>query len=111
MIITHSCSERKMFLSSPRVSHSNRVIGFFISNDDFEKDHAMHGEAGTGPNPLHPSHIPPLERRAELCRILALGLVRLRMRENAQRSDADGEFPLHNPADQSGHATSRKETT
>jgi hypothetical protein len=63
------------------------------------------------PNPLPPQNMKPLERRAELCRILAFGLVRLRMRENAQRSDADGEFPLHNPTDQSGHATSQKETT
>ena len=55
-------------------------------------------------NPLHPRHLKPLERRAELCRILATGLIRLRQR-NAELSDQTGEFPLHNPADQSGHAT------
>ncbi|MGS4919632.1 MULTISPECIES: hypothetical protein [Mameliella] len=60
-----------------------------------------------GPNPINPNHLSPRERRTELCRILALGLVRLRMRENAQRSDTDGDSPLHNPADQSGHATSQ----
>jgi len=33
------------------------------------------------PNPLHPSLMTPTDRRAELCGLLALGLVRLRMRE------------------------------
>ncbi len=56
------------------------------------------------PNPLHPRHMTPLERRAELCRLLSLGLVRLRMRDTAQVSDGTGEFPLHNPVNQSGHA-------
>lgn len=72
----------------------------------------MASVSGTGPNALKPKHLSPTERRAELCRILALGLVRLRMRmqENAQLSAQTGEFPLHNPADQSGHATSQKET-
>lgn len=59
------------------------------------------------PNALHPRHMRPLERRAELCRLLALGLVRLRLRlrECDQRSSGNGDIPLHNPPDQSGHAT------
>lgn len=56
-------------------------------------------------NALHPRHMTPLERRAELCRLLALGLVRLRMSDTVQVSDGTGEFPLHNPTDRSGHAT------
>lgn len=55
------------------------------------------------PNPLPPQHMSPLERRAELCRLLALGLFRMRMGDQPQHSDDDGEFPLHNSADQSGH--------
>lgn len=58
-------------------------------------------------NPLHPRHMRPIERRAEICRILALGLVRLRRRalKNSARPD---DFPLHNPADRSGTAPSQR---
>ena len=59
--------------------------------------------AGTGPNPLHPRHMSPLERRAELCVILARGLVRLR--QSTELSDGGGESSLHFPPDRSGHAT------
>ena len=38
------------------------------------------------PNPLPPDQMTPAERRAELCGLLALGLVRLRMRDKAQPS-------------------------
>ncbi|WP_297767733.1 hypothetical protein [uncultured Roseovarius sp.] len=63
------------------------------------------------PNALNPQMMTPSERRAELCGLLAFGLVRLHMRNAGQVSEEDGDFPLHNPADQSGHATStRKET-
>ena len=39
------------------------------------------------PNPLTPNHMTPTERRAELCSLLALGLVRLRQRDQVQPSD------------------------
>ena len=57
------------------------------------------------PNPLSPDQMTPAERRAELCGILALGLVRLRMREGGEVSDDTGESCLHYPADQCRHAT------
>jgi hypothetical protein len=57
------------------------------------------------PNPLSPFLMTPAERRAELCRILALGLVRLCMRKSIELSDDMGESSLHFPPDQSGHAT------
>ncbi|XQZ33459.1 hypothetical protein E2976_14975 [Paracoccus yeei] len=57
------------------------------------------------PNPLPPSLMTPGERRAELCGVLALGLVRLRMREMSEVSDDTGERCLHYPADQCRHAT------
>ena len=57
------------------------------------------------PNPLPPDKMTPMERRAEMCRFLALGLIRLRQRDLAQRSDANGESSLHNSANQSVHAT------
>lgn len=63
------------------------------------------------PNPLAPSAMTPAERRAELCGLLALGLVRLRLRESGQVSDEIGDFPLHNSADWSGHATTAKRRT
>lgn len=58
-------------------------------------------------NPLHPRHLTPAERRAELCRILALGLVRLHTRKTLQHPAAHGDFSLHNPPDQSGSADAR----
>ncbi|ASP22512.1 hypothetical protein ANTHELSMS3_03894 [Antarctobacter heliothermus] len=32
-----------------------------------------------GPNPIKPDHLMPQESRAALCKVLALGLIRLRM--------------------------------
>ncbi len=57
------------------------------------------------PNPFPSDQMTPLERRAELCGLLALGLVRLHMRGHAEVSDEIGESSLHSPADQSVHAT------
>ena len=57
------------------------------------------------PNPFPSAQMTPTERRAELCGLLALGLVRLRMRVGTEVSDEIGEIPLHNSLDQSGHAT------
>ncbi len=56
-------------------------------------------------NPLSPFHMTPTERRAELCRILGLGLVRLLQRQSTELSHRPGESSLHFPPDQSGHAT------
>lgn len=58
-----------------------------------------------GPNPLAPALMTPTERRAELCHILALGLVRFLQRQSSELSDRAGESSLHFPPDQSGHAT------
>jgi hypothetical protein len=57
------------------------------------------------PNPLPPDQMTPAERRAELCGLLALGLVRLRMRETGEVPDDTGESCLHYPPDQCRHAT------
>jgi hypothetical protein len=62
----------------------------------------------SGPNPLAPALMTPGDRRAELCRILALGLVRLMQRQSSELSNRSGESSLHLPADQSGHATRDK---
>ena len=61
------------------------------------------------PNPLPPDQMTPAERRAELCGLLALGLVRLMQRERGEPSDDTGEIRLHYQADQCRHAT-RKPT-
>lgn len=60
------------------------------------------------PNPLPSYLMSPTERRAELCSLLALGLVRLHMRNTGQVCEEDGDIPLHNPVDRSGHATSNR---
>lgn len=57
------------------------------------------------PNPLPADLMSPTERRAELCALLALGLIRLHQRELPQLSDQYGESSLHNSANQSVHAT------
>tara|TARA_R110000751_G_scaffold47137_1_gene105605 strand:- start:2416 stop:2682 length:267 start_codon:yes stop_codon:yes gene_type:complete len=55
------------------------------------------------PNALRPDRMTPEERRAELCRILASGLVRLRARD-LDKSVAESGSTLHSPPDRSGHA-------
>ena len=57
------------------------------------------------PNPLPPDQMTPAERRAELCGLLALGLVRLMQRDLCEPSDNNGEILLHYPADRCRHAT------
>ncbi len=64
-----------------------------------------------GPNPLHPDKMTPADRRAELCTLLARGLIRLRMRENGELSGNTGEFRLHNSPTQSGTAQTLKRRT
>jgi hypothetical protein len=44
------------------------------------------------PNPIHPNHLSPKERLAEVCRLLALGLVRSRLRNSGQTSDPPESF-------------------
>jgi hypothetical protein len=65
-------------------------------------------KASTGANALSAAAMTPAERRAELCRILALGLVRLIQRQSSELSDRSGESSLHFPPGQSGHATRDK---
>lgn len=57
------------------------------------------------PNPFPADQMTPAERRADLCGLLALGLVRLRMRERKEVSDDNEESCLHYPADEWRHAT------
>ena len=59
------------------------------------------------PNPRHPSHLSAAERRGEVCRLLATGLLRLRQRNRDDRSRAVPESSLPIPADRSGHANQR----
>ncbi|HHB81069.1 MAG TPA: hypothetical protein ENK83_04890 [Aliiroseovarius sp.] len=64
----------------------------------------------SGPNPINPDRITARERRAELCGLLALGIVRLHEREASKPSENIGESSLHFLADLSVHATpTRKE--
>ena len=59
------------------------------------------------PNPLQPDRMTAAERRAELCALLALGLVRLRLREAGKPSAETGDIRLHYPHDQCRHATTQ----
>jgi hypothetical protein len=60
------------------------------------------------PNPIHPDRLSSRERLAEVARLLALGLIRLRDRQSSQVSELTGEIPLHIPPDQSGHAKPKR---
>jgi hypothetical protein len=55
-------------------------------------------------NPLNPDRVTPTERLAEVTRLLALGLVRLRYRQSTQVSELTRESSLHLKFVQSGHA-------
>lgn len=57
------------------------------------------------PNTLPPGQMTPAQRRAELCGLLAIGLIRLRMRDGAEVSDLTGESCLHCLPNQCLHAT------
>ena len=59
-------------------------------------------------NPYPASLMSPAERRAELCRLLALGLVRLRARQSSELSARTVESSLHDTLYQSAHATPRR---
>ena len=54
------------------------------------------------PNPLAPDLMTPSERRAELCRILAAGIVRARLNKSLQDDVNTGDSSLHFRLKQSG---------
>ena len=66
------------------------------------------GTAGTGPNPMRPDLLTTKERLGEVCRLLALGLIRLRMRQSSEVSADGGESSLHLPPARSGHAKPKR---
>jgi hypothetical protein len=61
-------------------------------------------EPTTRMNPLSPDHMSADERLAEICEMLACGLVRLKARQSSQLSGDRGESCLHFSADQRRHA-------
>jgi hypothetical protein len=63
------------------------------------------------PNPLSPDRMMVRERLAELCGLLALGLIRLRAQQSSQVFAPVGENCLHFPPDQSGHAKPKPRRT
>jgi hypothetical protein len=79
------------------INADNSIIA--SANDDMPQFRAM-----KRPNALHPSLMKPAERRAELCAILGLGIVRLHLRNHRQVSPESGDFPLHFTPEQSGSA-------
>ena len=59
----------------------------------------------SGPNPLPPIHMTPSERRGELVRLLALGLVRMNARQSSELfAETENSF-VDLPLKQSCHAT------
>jgi hypothetical protein len=62
-------------------------------------------------NPLKPALMTAEERLAEVCAILALGLVRLHARKSSELSRDRGECSVDFAADQSVHAARSKRRT
>ena len=58
-----------------------------------------------GSNALPPGNMTAAERRAQLCNLLALGLIRVKMNENGNLLEKKGELSLHSSPDLSVHAT------
>jgi hypothetical protein len=52
-------------------------------------------------NPMSPTLMSVAERRAELCTILARGVLRLKLRDASQIAEDLGESSLHIPPEQS----------
>lgn len=52
----------------------------------------------SGPNPLAPGLMSPLERRREFCQLLALGLLRMRLsdKKTSENNVLTEQFRLHN---------------
>jgi hypothetical protein len=61
------------------------------------------------PYPLPPERMSATERRAEVCGLLALGLIRLHQRENRQPAKDSGDIRLHYPGGACRHATSTQQ--
>ena len=59
-------------------------------------------------NPLRSELMTTEERIAELCALLAAGLIRMNARKSSALSADRGESCLHFPPDQSGHAVTPK---
>jgi hypothetical protein len=57
------------------------------------------------PNPLDPNRMSLAERLAELGRVLAAGLIRMKARQSSPLSADRGEGSVDFEAHQSGHAT------
>jgi len=79
------------------INADNLIIA--SANDDMPQFRAM-----KRPNALHPSLMKAAERRAELCAILGLGIVRVHLRNHPPLSPENGDFPLHFTPEQSGSA-------
>lgn len=63
------------------------------------------------PNPIDASRLTAAERRAKLCSLLALGLVRLHLRQSTELSAPPRESSLPSSANPSGHATRHQKET
>ncbi len=68
----------------------------------------------SGPNPIHPDYLTTKDRLGEVCRLLALGLFRLRARDHAKGapssrlSPGTGDSSVDYPETRSGYSTSHE---
>lgn len=60
------------------------------------------------PNPLNPDRMSAKERLAEVTRLLALGLIRVRSRQSSQVFELSGESCLHFVPHRSGYAKPKR---
>jgi hypothetical protein len=73
----------------------------------FERSGAIDGFGRNAcmPNALHPNRMTPSERLAELGRILAAGMIRMKTRQSSPLSADRGESSVDLSGHKSGHAT------
>lgn len=63
------------------------------------------------PNALNPARMSPAERLAELGRILAAGLIRMKAAKSSGLSADEGESSVDYAAPKTGHATRNSRST
>lgn len=104
--VTHGCERLRTCSRDPHI-HLFMLVFIFRCLDVRRmqtREHFNTFSTRTGSNPMPADRLSAAERRAELCCLLAAGLIRLRMWEQGQHIEGTGEVPLHNSLDQSGSA-------
>ena len=89
-----------------RFAHRWRTVGWQAHSQGMSTSYLPISRSG--PNAIAASFLAPLQRRQELCAILAAGLIRLRLRQSSELSAFAPETALHLSGAESVYRTNRK---